>query len=277
MSAVTVEQGTGLELDDIQIGALHERPSPYVGTYLLLRIDDPAAGRALVRRLLPLVDSGRSTSLPEHGAWITVAFTYSGLKALGVPQESLDSFAPEFQQGMAARAAELGDVGDSHPSNWEAPLGTSDVHVAVAVLSPDAARLEAAAEKARRAHKELAGVELIWRQDCYQLPNGRTSFGFKDGIGQPAVEGSGTPVPQFERRSRSRPVRSSSATPTRPASCRRCRRRRCSVATAPTWSSASCTPGWRRTGSTCARRPPAARTRRCSAPRWSGAGRAEPR
>ena len=139
VSAVTVEQGTGLELDDIQIGALHERPSPYVGTYLLLRIDDRAAGRALVRRLLPLVDSGRSTALPEHGAWITVAFTYTGLKALGVPQESLDSFAPEFQQGMAARAAELGDVGESDPSNWEAPLGTSDVHVAVAVLSPDAA------------------------------------------------------------------------------------------------------------------------------------------
>ncbi len=32
---------------------------------------------------------------------------------------------------------------------------------------------------------------MIWRQDCYQLPTGRTSFGFKDGIGQPTVEGSG--------------------------------------------------------------------------------------
>ena len=32
---------------------------------------------------------------------------------------------------------------------------------------------------------------MIWRQDCYQLPTGRTSFGFKDGIGQPAIEGSG--------------------------------------------------------------------------------------
>ena len=48
-------------------------------------------------------------------------------------------------------------------------------------------------ERARRAHEELAGVEVIWRQDCYQLPTGRTSFGFKDGIGQPAVEGSGIP------------------------------------------------------------------------------------
>jgi Dyp-type peroxidase family len=193
VSGVSVEEVTGLELDDIQIGALHERPSPYVGAYLLLRIDDPAAGRALVRRLLPLVDSGRHSSQPEQGAWITVAFTYHGLEALGVQQESLDSFAPEFRQGMAARAAELGDVGESSPSNWEEPLGSSDVHVAVAVLSPDASRLEAVAEKARRAHHDLAGIELIWRQDCYQLPTGRTSFGFKDGIGQPAVEGSGRP------------------------------------------------------------------------------------
>ena len=28
-------------------------PIPYVGTYLLLRIDDPEAGRELVRRLHP--------------------------------------------------------------------------------------------------------------------------------------------------------------------------------------------------------------------------------
>ena len=64
------------------------------------------------------------------------------------------------------------------------------------MLSPDAARLDAVVERARRAHEELAGVEVIWRQDCYQLPTGRTSFGFKDGIGQPAVEGSGIPGSQ---------------------------------------------------------------------------------
>ena len=60
-----------------------------------------------------------------------------------MPQDSLDSFAPEFRQGMAARAAELGDVGESSPEHWEKPLGTADVHVALAALSPDAARLEA--------------------------------------------------------------------------------------------------------------------------------------
>src|SRR3954451_10870122 len=193
MKAVAATEDIALELDDIQSGALHERPSPYVGTYLLLRIDDRAAGRELVRRLHRIVDTGRPSSDPAHDAWITVAFTYHGLKALGVPQSSLDSFAPEFREGMAARAALLGDVGDSSPEHWEKPLGTSDVHVALAALSPDRERLQAVVEKARRAHAKLAGVEVIWRQDCYQLESGRTSFGFKDGIGQPAVEGSGRP------------------------------------------------------------------------------------
>ncbi|KRF34174.1 peroxidase [Nocardioides sp. Soil805] len=185
-------ENASLELDDIQAGALFERPSPYVGTYLLLRIADRADGRELVRRLHRL-------AIPASGAGsaddtsITVAFTYRGLEALGVPQTSLDSFAPEFKQGMAARAEILGDTGESGPDHWEKPLGTAEVHVAVAVLSSDEATLQAVAERARDAHAELPGVDLIWRQDCYQLATGRTSFGFKDGIGQPAVEGSGRP------------------------------------------------------------------------------------
>ncbi len=190
---VTTTASTALELGDIQSGMLRQRPASYVGAYLLLRIDDREAGRRLVQRLLPVIQSVRSSSDPARDAWVSVAFTYQGLKALGVPQDSLDSFAPEFRQGMAARAAELGDVGESSPENWEQPLGSPQMHVALSVLSPDAVRLESLLERARRAHEQLAGVEVIWRQDCYQLPTGRTSFGFKDGIGQPAVEGSGIP------------------------------------------------------------------------------------
>ncbi len=180
-----------LELDDIQAGALFERPSPYVGTYLLLRINDRADGRELVRRLHRIVNPVRATAATPPDTSVTVAFTYHGLRALGVPQASLDSFTPEFREGMAARAGILGDVGESGPEHWETPLGTSDVHVAVAVLSPDPAALRTLAERARRAQDELPGIELVWKQDCYQLETGRTSFGFKDGIGQPAVEGSG--------------------------------------------------------------------------------------
>jgi Dyp-type peroxidase family len=181
-----------LDLDDVQAGALHERPSPYVGTYVLLRVDDPQSGRDLIRRLIPLLSPARSVTERTPSAWLTVAFTHQGLKALGVPQESLDSFVPEFRQGMAARAAELGDVGDSGPDRWEEPLGGPDVHIALATLARDQAGLDELVERARRAEDEFPGVKVIWRQDCYQLANGRTSFGFKDGIGQPAVDGIGT-------------------------------------------------------------------------------------
>jgi Dyp-type peroxidase family len=178
-----------LELDDIQAGALHERPSPYVGAYLLLKVHHRQDGRNLVRRLIPLLSPARDAVGHTPAPWLTVAFSHQGLQALGVPPESLDSFAPEFRQGMAARAAQLGDVGDSDPEHWETPLGSSDVHIALATLAPDQAGLDEAVAKAQAAEDEFPGVEVIWRQDCYQLPTGRTSFGFKDGIGQPAVEG----------------------------------------------------------------------------------------
>jgi Dyp-type peroxidase family len=184
--------GPRVELDDVQSGALFERPSPYVGTYLFLRITDRADGRELVRRLHRIASASGTADVRDDTS-LTVAFSYHGLEALGVPQVSLDSFAPEFREGMAARAAVLGDTGESSPEHWEPPLGSPDVHLGIAVLSPDPVRLQATAEEARRAHDDLPGLEVVWRQDCYQLATGRTPFGFKDGIGQPAVEGSGRP------------------------------------------------------------------------------------
>jgi Dyp-type peroxidase family len=182
-----------LELDDIQSGALRPRPSPYAGTYLLLRIDDRHAGRALLRRLIPLLASAADGSGPGGQAWLTAALSFQGLRALGVPQASLDSFPPAFQQGMAARAEQIGDAGESAPEHWEAPFGSADVHLALAALAPDADRLAGLMARVEEARAGLGGVALIWRQDVYALPNDRTSFGFKDGISHPAVEGSGIP------------------------------------------------------------------------------------
>ena len=182
-----------LELDDIQSGALHGRPSPYVGVHILLRIDDRRAGRELLGGLIPALAPASNPADPDHQAWVTAALTFQGLKALGVPQDSLGSFPPAFQQGMAARAAELGDVGESAPEHWEKPFGTPDVHVAISALSPDAAHLETVLAGARKAYEHLSGVSVIWRLNCHVLPTEREAFGFKDGISHPAVEGSGIP------------------------------------------------------------------------------------
>ena len=53
-----------LELDDIQSGALHGRPSPYVGVHILLRIDDRHAGREFLRGLIPALAPAATRLIP---------------------------------------------------------------------------------------------------------------------------------------------------------------------------------------------------------------------
>jgi Dyp-type peroxidase family len=192
-AAVNERASVALELDDIQSGVLRPRPTPYAATYIALRIDDRAAGREAMRRASKVVASAANPTSPLSDTWVSVSLTYHGLKALGVPEESLASFAWEFKQGMAARAASLGDTGESSPEHWESPLGTQDVHVVLTALSPDAARLEEALERARESYRQLPGVTAIWRQDCYAPPDEKEPFGYRDGISHPAIEGSGIP------------------------------------------------------------------------------------
>lgn len=182
-----------LELDDIQSGVLRPRPAPYVATYIALRIDEPKAGRELMKRVAAVVTSAAHPESPLSDTWVSVALTYQGLKALGVPHDSLESFSWEFRQGMAARAHDLGDVGESDPQQWEKPLGSGDVHVIIVAVSPNADRLEEVLARARKTYQTMSGIEAIWRQNCHALPNEKEPFGFKDGISHPAIEGSGIP------------------------------------------------------------------------------------
>jgi Dyp-type peroxidase family len=191
---MNMDAEAALELDDIQSGALRPRPAPYAATYIVFRIDDRKVGRELMRRASAVVTSAANPTSPLADTWVSVALTYQGFKALGVPQPSLESFAWEFRQGMAARAKSLGDTGEAAPEHWERPLGTPDVHVVLVAVSPDAPRLEAALERARRAYQELSpGITAIWRQDCHALPTETEPFGFRDGISHPAIEGTGIP------------------------------------------------------------------------------------
>jgi Dyp-type peroxidase family len=180
-----------LELDDIQSGVLRPRPTPYAATYIIIRIDDCKAGRELMLKLSTIVTSTASPASPLADTWVSVALTYQGLKALGVPENSLDSFSWEFRQGMASRWKELGDLEESHPEHWEKPLGTTEVHVILVAVTPDQQKLESVLKNALKSYKELSGVTAIWRQDCHALPNQKEPFGYRDGISHPAIEGSG--------------------------------------------------------------------------------------
>jgi Dyp-type peroxidase family len=122
--------------------------------------------------------------------WLGISLTFEGLRALGVPQASLDSFPIEFRQGMAARAAILHDFGGNAPVKWEYPFGTPDVHVALAIYAQNDQDLQQILDLARRSHHDLSHVSVVYRMEFGELPEGRNPFGFKDGLHNPYIEGS---------------------------------------------------------------------------------------
>src|SRR5215472_15830801 len=89
-----------LELHEIQATVLRPRPAPYFGTHVLLRVEDAQVGRAFLRRLTPYVDSAADSRIAAN-VWLDVAISYMGLEALGLSQESLQSFPEAFRVGMA--------------------------------------------------------------------------------------------------------------------------------------------------------------------------------
>ncbi|HZE79030.1 MAG TPA: Dyp-type peroxidase [Nitrososphaeraceae archaeon] len=184
-----------LEVSDMQATILRPRPSPYKGEYVVLRINEAAQGRELLRRIIPYIATAEDWWIPSIPAWLGIAFTYQGLKAIGLPQASLDSFPDEFRQGMAARVEILRDLGENAPTNWEYPLGTSDMHVALAIYSSDDNSLEKVLEQARQSHMDLPQVSVVYRMKFSELPGGRNPFGFKDGLHNPHVEGSSLHIP----------------------------------------------------------------------------------
>ena len=188
------DQVVTLELSDIQATVLRSRPSPYKGQYVGLKIEDMAQGREMLRRLLPHVAPADEWWNPTLPAWLGIAFTYEGLKALGTPQPSLDSFPPEFREGMAARASILNDLGENAPANWEEPFGTPDLHVALAIYAATDESLDKVLQHAGASLRELPKISIVYRLRFHELPEGRNPFGFKDGLHNPNVEGSGNHV-----------------------------------------------------------------------------------
>jgi Dyp-type peroxidase family len=184
-----------LEFDDIQHILLTRTPA-VTGRYEFLTFDDPAGGRAWLSELIDRVDSASTAmaSMDSTDRWITLAFTWNGLRALGLSQDSLDSFPDEFREGMASRADILGDSGAAHPDNWVGGLAGEDLHaIAILFARDDAEHARCIAE-----HDKLIarcpGVRSLSVLDLNATPPfnyAHDHFGFRDRLSQPAIEGSG--------------------------------------------------------------------------------------
>src|SRR3954467_15718309 len=102
-----------LDFEDIQHFLLTRTPA-LAARYEFVSFASAAAGRAWLAGLVDKVGTGQSVGdVSPDARWVTIAFTYAGLRALGVSDAEAATFPDEFRHGMAARAEILGFAGDS--------------------------------------------------------------------------------------------------------------------------------------------------------------------
>jgi Dyp-type peroxidase family len=154
-----------------------------------LRVDHAEEARQALGKL-PLASGAPWETKPDF--CVNVAFTYSGLQALGLPVASLTSFPEDFQQGPVARAAIVGDTGDSAPEHWTDNFSAPDVHVLILIFAQtDDIRDQQTATLAALWNGAMSQVLL---KDGDMLPGQVAHFGYRDGFSQPTIDG-GLPNP----------------------------------------------------------------------------------
>ena len=184
-----------LELDEVQHFLL-ARPRALAARYGFLSFRRPAGGRAWLAGIIDKVGTGRAVGSAgaTDSRWVTVAFTWSGLRALGVPEASLAAFPEEFRQGMAARAEVLGDTGANHPDHWVGGLAGPDLHAIVILFASDVAERERCVREHQQYAARFPDVAALSTLDLEAIPplgHAHEHFGYRDRLTTPAIEGIG--------------------------------------------------------------------------------------
>lgn len=160
--------------------------------YLLFRVRAATDALRAWLAALPLTSAAGSRTEEPPEPLLNVAFTHDGLVALEVDPALRAGFSTPFLQGAhhPYRARVNGDTGDSAPERWDWGSAENPVHVALLVYAATPASVERyAAEFTQQA--QAAGLELVRALEGTTLPGRKEHFGFRDGIAQPELKGSG--------------------------------------------------------------------------------------
>ena len=160
-----------LEFDDIQHILLTRAPA-LTARYEFLSFRDGAGGRAWVSAIKETIHSAASmrAGVDKDKRWVTAAFTWNGLRALGLDEASLASFPEEFKQGMAARAEMLGDTGLNAPEHWVGGLASPDLHAIVILFARDEAEHDRCVSEHEKLIADCPGVEVLSVLDLQAIP-----------------------------------------------------------------------------------------------------------
>jgi Dyp-type peroxidase family len=184
-----------LELDDIQHILLTRAPA-MTGRYEFLSFSDSAGARAWLSAIKDTVHSAAAmrATVDKDKRWVTVAFTWKGLRALGLDEASLSSFPEEFKQGMPARAEMLGDTGVNAPGHWVGGLTSPDLHAIAILFARDEPERLRCVDEHDKLVAACKGVKVLSVLDLNASPPfnyAHDHFGYRDRLSQPVIEGSG--------------------------------------------------------------------------------------
>lgn len=184
------------ELRDIQGTILSGFAHLPYASYLFLQIKDAAKVKPWLEKITPQITTGEPWDKLPDGlrqkppVTLNIGFTYAGFEALRLPEETLLSFAREFQKGVAARSKTLGDTGASAPEHWEmGGPGTEAIHIILVLNAANEAALEAFREQQRQLLQvSQGGLIEVNAQHGHRPPSEKEAFGFLDGISQPKIQ-----------------------------------------------------------------------------------------
>jgi deferrochelatase/peroxidase EfeB len=183
-----------LERNDIQHFLLTRTPA-LAARYEFLTFQDSTAARAWLAGLIDKVGTGESVgSASPDARWVTIAFTWNGLRALGLDEASLCTFPEEFKQGMAARAEILGTTGANHPDHWVGDLAGPQLHAIAILFARDVPERERCRQEHARYLANIPGVEVLSSLDLEAIPPygyAHEHFGYRDRLSHPVIEGTG--------------------------------------------------------------------------------------
>ncbi len=179
---------SSVDLADIQGNILRGYRKPRV-RYLLLEVGD----RTAAHRWLADSISGGVPQITTQAPWTTkpetcfnIGVTFEGLRALGTPAASLDTFPAEFREGMSDRSGKLGDIGPSAPQHWPSPFDQPKrLHLVATIYAQDIAQLDGVQQQCLAGQ---SGLTLLGKRDGWNFHGNYVHFGYHDNISQPRFE-----------------------------------------------------------------------------------------
>jgi Dyp-type peroxidase family len=196
---------TRLELENIQGYLIRGYAHMLYSRFVYLQISDAKSFKKWLSQSWKEMTSARH--IPDKSkissTHLNIAFTHAGLGKLGLNEENLGAFSREFRQGMVSdhRTRILGDFGTSRPEvwNWGGPRNET-IHLCLMVFGNDkSANDDLEKDKivclnyydALASQFDAIGVKELFYVDGQTQPDNKEHFGFRDGISQPIIEGSG--------------------------------------------------------------------------------------